>query len=169
MSLTTFAAPAAVLLKSRNESVAIAESSTGGLISASLLAVPGASAYFLGGAVIYTRESRRIFMDLPMEKLKGVKPLTEEIARIFAESIRETMGSTWGVAELGVAGPSGTPYSDEVGVSVIAIAGPIVRSEKIETGHNERERNMHQFSERALALLEATLMEAENEKTGRGE
>lgn len=108
-------------------------------------------------------------MDLPMEKLKGVKPLTEEIARIFAESIRETMGSTWGVAELGVAGPSGTPYSDEVGVSVIAIAGPIVRSEKIETGHNERERNMHQFSERALALLEATLMEAENEKTGRGE
>ena len=105
MSLTTSAAPSAALLKSRKETVAIAESSTGGLISASLLAVPGASAYFLGGAVIYTRESRRIFMDLPMDKLKGVKPLTEEIARIFAESIRDTMGATWGVAELGVAGP----------------------------------------------------------------
>lgn len=163
MSLATFALPAAERLKARKETVAIAESSTGGLISASLLAVPGASAYFLGATVIYTRQSRKIFLELPMDKLKGVKPLTEEIARIFAETIRDSLGATWGIAELGVAGPSGTPYSDEAGISVIAVAGPIVCSEKILTGHNDREENMQQFSERALLLLEATLRQADEQ------
>ncbi len=161
MSLATIALPAAKRLKARKETVAIAESSTGGLISASLLAIPGASAYFLGGTVIYTRQSRKIFLDLPMDKLKGVSPLTEEMARIFAETIRKSLDATWGIAELGVAGPSGTPYSDETGISVIAISGPIVTSEKILTGHNDRERNMQQFTERALALLETTLKYAD--------
>lgn len=161
MSLTTLASPAAERLKARKETIAIAESSTGGLISASLLAVPGASAYFLGGTVIYTRQSRKVFLELPMDELKGVKPLTEEIARIFAEAIRASLDATWGIAELGVAGPSGTPYSSEAGISVIAVAGPIVSSEKVVTGHNDREKNMHQFSERALSLLERTLQQAE--------
>ncbi len=159
MNLTTFALTAAGLLKDRHESIAVAESSTGGLISASLLAVPGASTYYQGGTVIYTRESRKIFMDLPMDKLKGVKPLTEEIAEIFAESIRQSLDATWGIAELGVAGPSGTPYSDEAGISVFAVSGPLVRSRKFVTGHNDREKNMHQFTEGALGLLESTLRE----------
>jgi len=167
LSLATVALPAADLLKARKETIAIAESSTGGLISASLLAVPGASAYFLGGTVIYTRQSRKIFLELPLDKLKGVKPLTEEIARIFAETIRLSMDATWGLAELGVAGPSATPYSKEAGISVIAVAGPIVTSEKVVTGHNNREQNMQQFSERALSLLEKTLKHAD-ERTDSG-
>jgi PncC family amidohydrolase len=157
LSLTTTALPAARLLKDRKETVSIAESSTGGLISASLLAVPGASSYYLGGTVIYTRDSRKIFLDLPMDKLKGVKPLTEEIAIIFAETIRDSLGATWGLAELGVAGPSGTPYSDEAGISVVAVAGPVTASKKIRTGHNDREKNMHDFTEGALSLLASTL------------
>ena len=157
MSLTTIALPAAELLKSRKETIAVAESSTGGLISASLLAVPGASSYYMGGTVIYTRDSRKIFLDLPVDRLKGVKPLTEDIAIIFAETIRDTLGSTWGIAELGVAGPSGTPYSDEAGISVIAVVGPVTASKTIRTGHNEREKNMHEFSDAALALIAETL------------
>ncbi len=157
MGLETQALPIAALLKSRRETVAVAESSAGGLIAASLLAVPGASAYFLGGAVIYTRESRKIFLKLPMERLKGLKPLTEEMTRIFAQTIRDDLGATWGIAELGVAGPGGTPYSNEVGISVIAVAGPVVSSEIVRTGIDNREKNMHQFTERALLLLEKTV------------
>ncbi len=158
MSLTTSANPVAELLKSRKETVAVAESSTGGLISASLLSVPGASSYYLGGTVIYTRESRKVFLELPMDKLKGVKPLTEDIAIIFAECIRDTLGSTWGIAELGVAGPSGTPYSNEAGISVIAVVGPVKASTTIRTGHNDREKNMHEFTDHALTLLANTLL-----------
>ncbi|MCZ6503137.1 MAG: CinA family protein [Gammaproteobacteria bacterium] len=157
MGLETPALPVAALLKSRRETIAVAESSTGGLIAASLLAVPGASAYFLGGTVIYTRESRKVFLNLPMDKLKGLKPLTEAMVRIFAETIRDDLGATWGIAELGVAGPGGTPYSAEVGISVIAVAGPIVSSETVHTGFDNREKNMHQFAERALLLLEETI------------
>jgi nicotinamide-nucleotide amidase len=157
VSLTSSALPAAELLKTRKETVAVAESSTGGLISASLLSVPGASSYYLGGTVIYTRESRKEFLDLPMERLKAAKPLTEEIAIIFAETIRDSLGATWGIAELGVAGPSGTPYSDEAGISVIGIVGPDTASATIRTGHNEREKNMYEFTDGALALLVKTL------------
>ena len=165
MGLETSALPVAALLKSRRETVAIAESSTGGLIAASLLAVPGASAYFLGGAVIYTRESRKVFLNLPQEKLKGVKPLTEDMARIFAATVRADLNATWGVAELGVAGPGTTPYSDEVGISVIAVAGPITASETVRTGSDNREENMHQFTEQALLLLKATLEQYQTEAT----
>jgi nicotinamide-nucleotide amidase len=157
LRLETSTLPVAALLKSRRETVAVAESSTGGLISASLLAVPGASAYFLGGTVIYTRESRKIFLNLPLAKLKEVKPLTEEMARLFAETIRDDLGATWGIAELGVAGPSGTPYSTEVGISVIAVVGPIVASLTVRTNDDDREKNMQQFTDRAILLLEETI------------
>lgn len=162
MGLETPALPVATLLKTRRETVAVAESSTGGLIAATLLAVPGASAYFLGGTVVYTRESRKVFLNLPMDKLRGLKPLTEAMVRIFAETIRDDLGATWGIAELGVAGPGGTPYSAEVGISVIAVAGPIVSSETVRTGLDNREKNMRQFAERALLLLEKTIQQYEN-------
>lgn len=165
LALESPALAVAALLKSRRETVAVAESSTGGLIAASLLAVPGASAYFLGGTVIYTRESRKVFLNLPMEKLKGVKPLTEDMARIFAETIRDDLGATWGIAELGVAGPTGTPYSTEVGISVIAVAGSIISSETIRTGGNNREENMYKFTEQALGLLEKTIKQLDEGAT----
>ena len=157
MDLQSMAQKASVLLKERKETISVAESSAGGLISAGLLSVPGASAYYAGGTVIYTKESRKVFLDLPMEQLKGLKPLTEEMAMVFARSIRESMGSDWGIAELGVAGPGGTPYSKEVGISVIALAGPTESSETVITGHDDREKNMFEFSDRALQLIERTL------------
>jgi len=147
----------AKLLKEKGETVAVAESSTGGLISANLLAVPGASAYYSGGTVIYTKESRKIFLNLPKEKLRGLKPLTEQMAMVFAETIRDDLNATWGIAELGVAGPGTTPYSKEVGISVIAIAGPVSDSTTVITGLDNREENMHEFVKGTFALFESIL------------
>lgn len=147
----------AELLKDRRETIAVAESSTGGLISANLLAVPGASAYYFGGTVIYTKASRKVFLNLPMDKIKNLKPLTEDMAMVFAETIRQDLNATWGLAELGVAGPGITPYSKEAGISVIALAGPLSASTTIRTGHDDREKNMSQFVQGAFHLLISTL------------
>jgi nicotinamide-nucleotide amidase len=147
----------AKMLKARGETIAVAESSAGGLISANLLMVPGASAYYAGGTVIYTKASRKVFLNLPIDRLKGLKPLTEDMAMVFAETIKQDLQATWGLAELGVAGPGGTPYSHEVGISVIALSGPMDASIIVRTGINEREKNMHLFTEEAIGLIETTL------------
>lgn len=148
---------AAKLLTKHKHSVSVAESSTGGLIAASLLSVPGASRYFVGSSVIYTIKSRRAFLDLDTERTKKIKPLTEEMALEFARAARAKLDTTWGIAELGVAGPGGTPYSDVTGISVIAITGPVDASVTVRTQSNDREENMEVFTERALQLLVQTL------------
>jgi PncC family amidohydrolase len=141
------------MLKQRSETIAVAESTTGGLISARLLSMPGASAYFLGGTIIYSRLSRKAFLDASAEKLQGVKPLTEEMAKFFAKAVRKKLVATWGIAELGIAGPTGSTYGYEAGISVIAVSGPTETAMKINTGHNDRARNMEAFTDRAFELL----------------
>ena len=156
-SLTELSNAVALLLRERGQTVAVAESSTGGLISASLLAVPGASAYFVGGSVIYTRESRKQLLGVTAAGVEGLEPLTEAMAAVFARRAREQLGATWGLVELGAAGPAGTRYGHPPGLSVIAIDGPLNRTLRIETGSAEREANMWHFTARALALLEAAV------------
>lgn len=97
------------LLKARGDTIAVAESTTGGLISARLLSVPGASAYFLGGTIIYTHLSRKVFLDVSVEKLHGVKPLTEEMAKFFAKEVREKLSATWELPNWVSLGPQGLP------------------------------------------------------------
>ncbi len=140
--------------------VSVAESSTGGLICANLLSVPGASRFFIGGSVVYTRESRREFLTLDKEKLKGLQPLTPEIVQVIADSARETLGTTWGIAELGATGPAGSPYGGRAGISVIGISGPISRAIKFETGSDDRAENMIAFTKAALELFHAVLSES---------
>lgn len=147
----------AQLLKQREESVSVAESSTGGLISANLLSVPGASSYFVGGSVVYTLASRRAFLDLDRDKVKSLKPLTTEMVEAFALAARQKLETTWGIAELGATGPAGTPYGHGPGVSVIGISGPTTRSIKVETHSDDREANMQAFTEAALLLFEEVL------------
>jgi nicotinamide-nucleotide amidase len=146
----------AKLLTEHNHSISVAESSTGGLISASLLSVPGASRYFMGSTVIYTVKSRREFLDLDMARIKQLKPLTEEMALEFARAARAKLDTTWGISELGVAGPSGTPYSDDAGISVIGISGPVDASITVKTQSDDREKNMGIFTDAALKLLSQT-------------
>ncbi len=152
--LLPVAGQAGTLLKSRQETVAIAESSCGGLLSAALLAVPGASAYFIAGAVVYTAKARVQLMNLPREAVSGMRSASEPYALLLARTARERFGSTWALSETGAAGPTGNPYGDAPGHSCIAIAGPgIERAMTIETGSGDRVENMRAFAKAALDLL----------------
>jgi PncC family amidohydrolase len=102
----------AARLKERGETVAVAESSAGGLIAAALLAVPGASAHFLGGAVVYTRHARRALLGISNEAMQALRPSTEPYALLLARTVSERHGATWGLAETGATGPTGNAYGD---------------------------------------------------------
>jgi len=140
-------------LKERKETLAIAESSSGGLLSAVLLAVPGASAYFLGGAVVYTAKARVLLMDLPRTSVAGMRSASEPYAMLLGRTGRGRFAATWGLAETGAAGPTGNPYGDAAGHSCIALSGPIEHSMTLETGEADRVANMRAFTEAALKLL----------------
>jgi len=143
----------AAQLIARKQTIAIAESSTGGLISAALLAVPGASAYFLGGGVIYTRDARRILMDIPDEAMKGIRSASEPYAKLLASQIRTRFATDWGLSETGATGPTGNRYGDAAGHSCMAVAGPHGEVKTLETGNGDRLANMHVFASTALNLL----------------
>lgn len=140
-------------LTARQETIAVAESSSGGLISAALLAVPGASAYFRGGAVVYTPKARVVLMDIPRAALVGMRSASEPYAQLLARTARERFDATWGLSETGAAGPTGNPYGDAAGHSCIALAGPVSQAVTVETGDGDRVANMRAFSKRALELL----------------
>ncbi len=147
----------AALLKARRETIAISESSAGGLVSAALLAVPGASAYFLGGAVVYTYRARGIFLDVPEAALAGIRPATEAYALLLARTVRQRLSTTWGLAESGATGPTGNRYGDPAGHACLAVAGPAERAITLETGKADRLDNMRAFAAAALDLLAQSL------------
>ena len=147
------AAKLGAILKGRAHTVAVSESSAGGLISASLLSVPGASAYFLGGGVIYTRDARRILMDIPDEAMKGIRSASEPYAGLLASQIRQRFSTDWGLSETGATGPTGNRYGDAAGHSCMAVAGPHPQVITLETGSNDRLANMRVFASTALNLL----------------
>jgi PncC family amidohydrolase len=147
----------AALLKARKETVAVAESSAGGLISAALLAVPGASAYCLGGMVLYTRQSWDALRDFDVKLLEGHRSATEQNALIRARLIRERFGAAWGVGETGAAGPTGNRYGDPAGHACLAVSGGMERAITVRTGSKNRLDNMHAFGAAALKLFEEAL------------
>jgi nicotinamide-nucleotide amidase len=137
----------------RRQTIAVAESSTGGLISAALLAVPGASAYYLGGAVVYTRDARRVLMEIPDDVMKGIRSASEPYARLLASQVRQRFSTDWGLSETGATGPTGNRYGDAAGHSCMAVAGPQPSAMTLETGSADRFANMHMFASTALNLL----------------
>jgi nicotinamide-nucleotide amidase len=157
-TLLPLAEKIAARLKERRETVAIAESSTGGLISAALLAVPGASAYFVGGAVVYTRSARAALLGIGDAEMAGLRASTEPYALLCARRMREKHGASWGIGETGATGPTGNRYGDAAGHSCIAVVGPALeRAITLETGSADRQANMRAFAQRALALFEELL------------
>ena len=140
-------------LKARKETVAIAESSTGGLLSAALLSVPGASAYFISGAVVYTAKARVMLMGIEKDAVKGMRSASEPYALLLARTARERFATTWALSETGAAGPTGHPYGDAAGHTCIALSGPIERAFTLETGLTDRAGNMRLFAKAALELL----------------
>jgi len=143
----------AARLIERKQTVAIAEGSAGGLISAALLSVPGASAYFVGGAVIYTGPARSAFAAITADDMKGLRPATEAYAALLARRLRERLATTWALAEAGAAGPAGNRYGDSAGHTCLAVSGPSERAITLETGSADRKANMRAFGLRALELL----------------
>ena len=151
--LVTIAEQIAAKLIARKQTIAVAESSTGGLISAALLSVPGASAYFLGGGVIYTREARRMLMDIPNEAMKTIRSASEPYAKLLASQVRTRFGTHWGLSETGATGPTGNRYGDAAGHSCMAVAGPQSAVFTLETSSADRQANMQAFAKTALNLL----------------
>jgi nicotinamide-nucleotide amidase len=144
-------------LVARGETVAVAESSTGGLISAALLARAGASAYYLGGAVLYTRRAFRRLTTLTADDMAGLRSSSLPYAQRVALHQRERFRASWAIAETGAAGPTGNPHGDPAGHSCLAVAGATNRERMLRTGHGDRARNMVAFALAALELLEEAL------------
>ena len=142
------------LLKERKQTIAVAESSAGGLINATLVAVPGASAFYLGGGVIYTVNARQGLLGLEKHDVTGMRSASEPYAQLIARRVREKLGATWGLSETGASGPTGNRYGDPAGHACFAVSGPLEAVITLETGRAEREANMWLFARRALALLE---------------
>jgi nicotinamide-nucleotide amidase len=157
--LSTLAKDTAALLRARGETIVVAETSTGGLISSALLAVPGASSYYLGGTVIYTYESRKRLLGLSGRDVEGLRPMSEDMVMVFARKAQAQFQSTWAIAELGIAGPTGVTYG-EAGSSVIGVAGPCPVAGLLQTGSADREANMWQFAEHGLTLLQKAIAQA---------
>src|SRR3954447_10361628 len=151
--LVTTAEKIAARLIERKQTIAVAESSTGGLVSAALLSVPGASAYFLGGAVVYTRDARRLLMDIPDEAMKGLRSASEPYAKLLASQMRLRFSTDWGLSETGATGPTGNRYGDAAGHSCMAVAGLKDAVFTLETGSADRQANMQMFAKTALELL----------------
>ncbi len=145
------------LLKARGETVAVVESSAGGLISAALLSVPGASVFFQGGGVIYTRIARTALLGITNAEMEGVRSSSEPYARLLARTARHRLNATWGIAETGAAGPMGNSYGDAAGHSCLAVVGAVERVITLETGSGDRVANMQAFGGRLLDLFTEVL------------
>ena len=156
-TLLPLAEKAAALLRAKKQRIAIAESSTGGLIASALLAQPGASDYFLGGAVVYTVKSRLVFLGLGEADLAGMRPSTEPYALLAARRVRERFRADWAIGETGATGPTGNRYGDAPGHSCIAVVGAAERAITIETRQDDRIVNMRAFAAAALKLLAEAL------------
>ena len=145
------------LLKERKQTLAIAESSAGGLINAALVAVPGASAWYLGGCIVYAGAGRSALLGITPQDMASLRPASEPFARLLAQRMRERLGATWGLSETGASGPSGNRYGDQPGHACIAVSGPVEAAITVETGSADREANMRTFARRAIELFESCL------------
>ena len=159
-TLTEMSSSLGELLKSTGQTLSVSESAGGGLISATLVAVPGASAYYVGGVVVYTRIAQRGLLQVPDQAMEGIRASSEPYAILNARTVRESLGTTWALSETGASGPTGNRYGDSAGHSCIAVAGPIERAITVETGDSDREANMWKFAAAALELLEECVKEA---------
>lgn len=147
----------AQLLIARKETVAVIESSSGGLVTAALLALPGASRYVVGGAVTYSRPALLAIQNPPDGLPAGMRAASEAYALFVARIIRERTGATWGLAETGAAGPTGNRYGDPAGHSCFAVAGTREAAKTLRTGESARVENMYAFAKGALQHFAAVL------------
>jgi len=159
-SLTDLTRTLGATLLQTKQTVAVAESSAAGLISAALLAVPGASAFYRGGVVSYTVYARQALLAITDADMAGMRASTEPYALLMARRVKERLGTDWGVGETGATGPTGNRYGDAAGHACVAVVGPgVERALTLETRQSGREPNMWTFARAALELFERALAE----------
>ena len=158
--LSSMAASVGALLKESNQTLAVSESSCGGLLSACLVAIPGASAYYRGGAVVYTRLAQRGLLQVPDSAMTGIRASSEPYALLNARTVRESLDTTWALSETGASGPTGNSYGDSAGHACFAVTGPVERAITMETGDANREANMWVLAKAAFDLLEQCVRES---------
>jgi nicotinamide-nucleotide amidase len=112
------------LLRDRHQTLATAESCTGGLLGSRITDVPGSSAYYLGGGVCYTATSKTAIAGVDPALIAQHGEVSEEVATALARGIRERFATTWGVGITGIAGPTGGTPEKPVGTVHIAVSGP---------------------------------------------
>lgn len=144
-------------LLTKMATLSVCESSAGGLISATLLALPGASRFYVGGLVVYTATAREALLGITSADMADFRSATEPYATLLARRCRERLGTTWAVAETGATGPTGNRYGDPAGHACLAVSGPSSRAETLSTGHANRADNMRDFARAALLLLERSV------------
>ncbi|MCH2517188.1 MAG: CinA family protein [Dehalococcoidia bacterium] len=158
--LSSMAASVGALLKETEQTLAVTESSCGGLLSACLVSIPGASAYYRGGAVVYTRFAQKGLLQVPDSAMTGIRASSEPYALLNARTVRESLDTTWALSETGASGPTGNSYGDSAGHACIAVTGPVERAITVETGDDNREANMWVFAKAAFDLLEQCVRES---------
>ena len=158
--LSSMAASVGALLKETEQTLAVTESSCGGLLSACLVSIPGASAYYRGGAVVYTRFAQKGLLQVPDSAMTGIRASSEPYALLNARTVRESLDTTWALSETGASGPTGNSYGDSAGHACIAVTGPVERVITLETGDDNREANMWVFAKAAFDLLEQCIRES---------
>jgi len=158
--LSSMSASVGALLKETEQTLAVTESSCGGLLSACLVSIPGASAYYRGGAVVYTRFAQKGLLQVPDSAMTGIRASSEPYALLNARTVRESLDTTWALSETGASGPTGNSYGDSAGHACIAVTGPVERAITVETGDDNREANMWVFAKAAFDLLEQCVRES---------
>ena len=151
----------ATLLTQRRETIAVAESSAGGLIAAALIAVPGASTFCRGGVVLYTRSAWHALREFSDDLFAGIRPATEPHALVRARVARDRFDATWGLGETGATGPTGNRYGDPAGHACFGVSGAIDRAITLRTASTDRYANMHAFAKAALEFLADCLAQAD--------
>lgn len=156
-SVNDIATEVAARLVARGETLAVSESSAGGLVSAALLAVPGASRFFLGGAVVYTAKAREALLGITHADMAGMRSASAPYAELLAATVLAKFGAVWALAETGATGPAGNSYGDPAGHACLAVAGPVRTARTLRTGQADRAANMDAFTAAALTLLREAL------------
>ena len=151
--LRALAGRAGALLRARRETVAVAEGAAGGLVSAALLSVAGASTFYAGGAVVYTAAAARAFVAGAVPTPPGLRGASEPWALHLARSAAAKLAASWGIGEGGAAGPTGNRYGDPPGHAWVAVAGRAEATRHVVTGDDDRLANMAAFACAALVLL----------------
>lgn len=146
------------LLKRRGETLAVAESCTGGLLADRITDVPGASTVFDRGVVTYSNRAKMELLQVPADVIEAKGAVSPEVARFMAEGVRRVAGTDWGIGITGIAGPGGGSREKPVGLVYFALAGPGVSLVREEHWSGDRRKIKRRTTQAVLDLLRRTLL-----------